>query len=150
MQADHGNSDAPKTASILVVDDSLMVRETLGRWLRSAGYQCESAPDVEQAIAMLTGRSVDLVITDYCLPTQTGLDLLLHLQEKNAELPVLMLTASSNPDIAMKAMTHGASGYLHKPVQLKDLLIQVRRALETQRKFKDVRQLAACAAGKSE
>jgi DNA-binding NtrC family response regulator len=148
MQPEH-QPDAVQAARILVVDDSLMVRETLGRWLRSAGFQCETAPDVEQAIAALARDPADLVITDYCLPTQSGLDLLLHLQAENADLPVLLLTASSNPEIAMKAMTHGASGYLHKPVQLKDLLIQVRRALETRRKFKNVRDPRQCAAGRN-
>jgi DNA-binding NtrC family response regulator len=128
-------SGGAQGARILVVDDSLLMRETLGRWLRSAAYQCESAADVEEAISKLGGRPVDLVITDYCLPTQSGLDLLLHLQDKDVGLPVLMLTASGNPDIAMKAMTHGAAGYLHKPVRLQDLLIQVRRALEVRRKF---------------
>ncbi len=115
---------------ILLVEEERPVQEMIVRWLRAAGRQCECALDRNAAAAALDRRSFDLVITDVCMPGYCDFDLLLQLQAKLPELPVLVLTSCNDPRFATKALTYGAWGYLLKPVPLRDLLSQVNRALE--------------------
>ncbi len=118
-----------KKESLLVVDDTPNTLELLQRKLSSQGYQVYTAPDVAQAIKILEGTSVDLVITDLKMPKVSGLDLVRHIRENLKDTEVMMITGYATIEGAVKAIKIGAEEYLAKPFTDEELFSAVRRVL---------------------
>ncbi|MBI1902648.1 MAG: response regulator [Planctomycetia bacterium] len=115
---------------VLVVDDEPLVREAVSRWLSAAGYACARAAAADEAWACLAQQEVALVVLDIGLSGCSGLELLARVKERHAGTEVIMLTAEAEVRTAIQALSAGAAGYLVKPVEAEELLVQVRRALE--------------------
>jgi two-component system response regulator AtoC len=116
------------TATILVVDDEPAVRFTLTEALGDRGHEVRAAESGAAALTMLDG--VDVVITDLAMPGIDGLQLLAKIRERDATLPVVLLTAHGSERIAVAAMRAGAHDYLVKPFDIDELALVVERALE--------------------
>ncbi len=127
------NLDCDSPAQILVVDDESAVRDLLSRWLRNEGYSCATADSPAAAWDQLQGNPVDLVTLDIRMPGGSGLDLLDRIKHALPDTAAIMLTAEGDTAKAIRALTAGAYGYLIKPVERQELLIQVRNALERRR-----------------
>lgn len=121
---------ASETPKILVVDDESGVRDVLCRWFVRAGYRCAGAADAAAAWSYLQDHEVQLVTLDINMPGRSGLELLADVKRDFPETQVIMLTARGEPQIAIDALTHGAYGYLIKPAETEELLLQAARALE--------------------
>ena len=104
---------------ILVVDDAPDTLEVLKRNLSSKGYQVFTAPGVPEAIKILEGTHVDLVITDLKMPKVSGLDLIRHVRENLKKTEVMMITGYATVEGAVEAVKRGAEEYLPKPRILK-------------------------------
>jgi DNA-binding NtrC family response regulator len=128
--------------TILVVDDEQLLRQTIGRSLRSAGYDVVEAADGRQAIERASA-GVDLAIVDYRLPDTDGINVLKQLKQIDADVLVILLTAYANVDVAVSAMKLGAYHFAPKPFDLEALRVMVEQALETKRLRREVRQLRA-------
>jgi DNA-binding NtrC family response regulator len=115
---------------ILVVDDRPSTLEVLQRNLSAAGYQVFVFPGVAEAIQMLQGTPVDLVITDLKMPKVSGLDLVRHVRENFKDTEVIMITGYPSIEGAVEAVKTGAEEYLAKPFTDEELLSAVRRALD--------------------
>jgi len=120
----------PSRGSVLVVDDEPLIRGILVRWLTSAGYRCAEAGDAASALTHCQRHQVDLATLDVNMPGCSGLDLLAQLISRWPEMAVLMITAHQDVATAVEAMTRGAFGYLTKPVDRRELLLQVERGME--------------------
>jgi two-component system, NtrC family, response regulator PilR len=121
----------------LVVDDEPGMLEVCTDILREIPrMRVVAEQDSERAASLLAEQTWDLLITDLCMPAVDGLQLLHIARERDAELPVLMLTAFPSIETAVESMKHGAADYLTKPFLPDDLLLTVRRLL-------DARQLRA-------
>ena len=118
------------SSAVLIVDDEPYIREMLARWLTASGYRPLQAANSAEAWRCLEANEVHLVTLDIAMPGESGLDLLAKLKAGFPEMPVLMLTATGTTKTAIAAMTAGAFGYLVKPVQQEELLVQVSRGLE--------------------
>src|SRR4029079_10316764 len=95
----------------------------------------EVATDVEQALELLGRISPDVVFTDVRLPgTLTGIDLLRRIQEIDASIPVIVMTAFGTIEGAVEAVKLGAFDYLKKPVDLEELKLLADRAREQSRR----------------
>jgi two-component system NtrC family response regulator len=94
--------------SILVVDDEKIQRESLAGFLRKKGYRIYAATHVEQAIGLVRDHLIDIVLTDYKMPGQSGIDLLKKVKEINPEIEVILMTAYGNIGNAVVAMKAGA------------------------------------------
>ncbi|HSB79923.1 MAG TPA: sigma-54 dependent transcriptional regulator [Candidatus Methylomirabilis sp.] len=116
--------------SVLVVDDAPETLEVLRRNLESAGYRVFTAPGVAEALAALEAAPIDLVVTDYKMPTVSGLDLVRHIRENLRDTEVIMITGYASVGGAIEAIKAGAEEYLAKPFTEEELLDAVRRALE--------------------
>jgi putative two-component system response regulator len=128
----HGvNQSSP--ARLLLVDDEPVVRDLLARWLRDDGYSCATASSAATAWAHLQEHPVDLVTLDIRMPGGSGLDLLDQIKQTVPDTAAIMLTAEGDTTKAIRALTAGAYGYLIKPIERQELLIQVRNALERRR-----------------
>jgi two-component system, NtrC family, response regulator AtoC len=115
---------------ILVVDDEKMVRWALHQALEEVGYQVDEAASVREALEAIAREGPDLVLLDYRLPDETGLEVLRSLQKTAARVPVVMITAHASIGGAVEAMKEGAYDYISKPFEIEDVLQTVARALE--------------------
>ncbi len=123
------SSTAAKT-TILVVDDSPDTLEVIRRNLSPAGFRVLTAPGVAEAVKLLEGCRVDLVITDQKMPSSPGLDLVRHVRENFKTTEVMMITGYASIEGAVAAVKAGAEEYLAKPFSADELLAAVGRALD--------------------
>jgi DNA-binding NtrC family response regulator len=120
-------------ASILVADDEVEIREGLELLLESEGYSVASVDTGEAALARVDEQPFDLVLLDVSLPDRNGLELLREIRQKDANLPVVMITAYGSIDMARSAFKNGARDYITKPWSNDELLTQVALAVEGRR-----------------
>jgi two-component system chemotaxis response regulator CheY len=115
---------------ILVVDDSLAIRQQVGMALRQAGYAVTEAEDGAQGMEELAkGERFSLVICDVNMPRMNGLEMLEALKREPAYslLPVVMLTTEGQPALIDRAKKAGAKGWIVKPFKAELMLAAVRR-----------------------
>lgn len=116
--------------TILVVDDTPGTVEVLQRNLTAEGYITYTAPGAEEALKLLEGTPVDLVITDLKMPKISGIDLIRHIRENCRNTEVMMITGYATVENAVEAVKSGAEEYLPKPFTDGEILTAVRRVLE--------------------
>lgn len=116
--------------SILVVDDSPKTLEVLQRNLSSQGYRIMIAPGVEEAVGILEGTQIDLIITDLKMPGSSGLDLIRYVRENLKDTEIMMITGYASIEGAIEAVKTGAEEYLSKPFTDEELFTAVRRVLD--------------------
>jgi DNA-binding NtrC family response regulator len=115
--------------AVLVVDDEEQVRTFLAELLGSSGYQVRCASSGSQALEMLAGGSFDVVLMDVMMPELSGLEVLRRYRASGGGAPVIVLSALSGAEDAMRAMKLGASDYLSKPFSNDELEDAMSRAL---------------------
>ncbi len=118
---------------ILVVDDEKLIRWSLRENLERAGYQAIEAEDGEQALEVLEREGVDLLLLDIRMPVKNGLQVLEQVVANYPETPTILMTAYSSVQGAVEAMKRGAHDYLVKPFNQEEVLVVVRKALDTTR-----------------
>ncbi len=118
-----------KTTSVLVVDDEDAVRRALGRILKGGDYQVTFAADASEARAVLRDGSYDLVLTDVNMPGESGLDLVTHIVQEHPDTATVMITGRDDPKLASAALDLGCYGYVIKPFERNEILIEVMNAL---------------------
>jgi signal transduction histidine kinase len=116
--------------TILVVDDEMVLLESLRRGLKNRGYLVLEAPNAQEALNRLRSSAVkvDLVITDYSMPGMDGLELLQHIREHYGNLPVIMMTAYGQKELIIDALRHRCDSFIEKPFTLTQLLQEIERA----------------------
>ena len=115
--------------AVLVVDDEEQVRTFLVELLGSSGYQVRCASSGSQALEMLAAGSFDVVLMDVMMPELSGLEVLRRYRASGGNAPVIVLSALSGAEDAMRAMKLGASDYLSKPFGNDELEDAMARAL---------------------
>jgi len=110
----------PPLKKILIVDDEQPIRESL-RLLLKSNFAVSLAEDGESAVAIFEDVAPDLVLLDVMMPKLDGLETLKKLREKNANVPVIMLTGANTVRTAVQAMKAGALDYLNKPFDIEEL-----------------------------
>jgi two-component system, OmpR family, response regulator len=111
---------------ILIAEDDASLADGLQRTLRHAGHAVDLARNGGEADAALGAHEFDLLILDIALPKLSGLEVLRRLRARNAQLPVLLLTALDSVDDRVRGLDAGADDYLAKPFQLAELEARVR------------------------
>lgn len=127
--------------SILIIDDEPHLPHQFARFLKKHGYDVVTVADGEAGLQVLQKDSIDLVLLDLRLPKLSGLEVLERIRQTDQELPVVMLTAYGDVQSAVAAMKLGAFDYLLKGFDLDELLLVVRRGLETSAMYRELRQL---------
>jgi putative nucleotidyltransferase with HDIG domain len=119
---------------ILVVDDEEPIRDIVAQTLGRAGYACKQAGSGLEALAILTsGEEFELMLSDLMMAELDGIGLLERTKEKYPDMPVVMVTAVHDIQVALAAIRNGAYDYLLKPFEREQLLNTVSRALENRR-----------------
>lgn len=119
---------------ILLVDDEAELTEPLSRLLSREGYRVDVADDGESAQRLIQerlqqGSQYNLLILDWILPRQSGLEICQSLRSHGDQTPVLFLTAKDTLDDRVAGLDAGADDYLVKPFELRELLARVRALL---------------------
>lgn len=115
--------------TVMIVDDSSSVRNVVGIALRGAGYDVLAAEDGQQALGLLTGQKVHLIISDVNMPVMNGIEFLKNLKQMPAYkfTPVIMLTTESGEEKKMQGQAAGAKAWMVKPFQPPQLLNAVSK-----------------------
>ncbi len=114
---------------LLVVDDDKRLRELLRRYLSDNGFRVTTAADARDARSSLASFAFDLVVLDVMLPGENGLDLTRALR-RESRIPVLLLTAMSEPEDRVNGLEQGADDYLSKPFEPRELVLRIRNVLQ--------------------
>jgi DNA-binding response OmpR family regulator len=117
------------SSRILVVEDERRIADFLVRGLSEEGYQVEHAADGRAGAYALEHDSWDLVLLDWWLPGEDGIDLLRRFRAKDRTTPVLFLTARDAVPERVEGLDAGADDYLCKPFAFEELLARVRALL---------------------
>ena len=120
----------PQRKSILIVDDDISITGSLCVILQAAGFRIVEAYSFAGAIAILNSTQFDLVLTDFCLPDGTGIDVITHVKKETPETEVILMSGQGSLDITIEAIKRGAYYYLEKPFDIGRLRTLVDRALE--------------------
>jgi two-component system response regulator HydG len=119
-----------KKVEILVVDDDAAHRSMLLALLADWGYRVEGAADGGSAVALCREREPGLVLMDIRMAGMSGIEALREIKARQADLPVLIMTAYSDVKSAVEAVKAGAYDYLSKPLEFDDLRQALERALD--------------------
>jgi DNA-binding NtrC family response regulator len=126
---------------ILVVDDEYLIRWSLQQNLVEHGYEVLLAASAEEGLALMEREEPDLALLDIQLPGMSGMELLRTIKEQRSDCTVIMVTATSDLSVAVKAMKDGAYDYIPKPFNLEEVLLVVDKALENRRLRDEVTRL---------
>jgi DNA-binding response OmpR family regulator len=137
---------SPTHGRILVIDDEELLRHTLARVLRRAGYEVAMSGDGHDALRLLEDNGFDLVYLDIRLPGMDGLQILKGIRANDGKMPVVLLTAYGSLQTALEALRLGATDYLLKPVDPEVLVKRTHTILTEQaveRRKRELRQQIA-------
>jgi DNA-binding NtrC family response regulator len=118
---------------ILVVDDELVIRESLKGWLQKSGYYVDAAESGALALKMLEDIPYDLLFLDIMMPTMNGIEVLQVVKEKYLQTMVVMITAYGSVETAVQAMKGGACDYLMKPFDPDQLTLLTEKLMHQKR-----------------
>jgi two-component system C4-dicarboxylate transport response regulator DctD len=135
---------------VLLIDDDEHLRQALAQTLDLAGLRVQALADARGLAERLAPDWPGVVVSDIRMPGIDGLQLLQQLRERDAELPVLLITGHGDVPLAVQAMRAGAYDFLEKPFASEALLDSVRRALELRRLVLDNRSLRLALADRNE
>jgi DNA-binding response OmpR family regulator len=114
---------------VLVVEDEAKTRDSLAEGLRLEAWSVETAATGAEALSALDRRAFDLVVLDWMLPDHDGIEILNHVRQRGAHMPVLMLTARNSLNDRVIGLDSGADDYLPKPFAFAELLARCRALL---------------------
>ncbi|MGG5821360.1 phosphate regulon transcriptional regulator PhoB [Falsiroseomonas sp. HW251] len=117
--------------TILVVEDEAPLLTLLRYNLEKQGFRVEEAADGQEALLRVSERTPDLVLLDWMLPTLSGIEVCRQIRRKPAtrELPIIMVTARTEDQDAVRALDTGADDYIAKPFAMEALLARIRALL---------------------
>lgn len=133
-------NEAQLSLRILIIDDDFEVNRSLELVLQTLGYETTTALSGDSGLELLNSSLFDLVLCDLKLPGASGLDVLASHAKK---VPIILMTAFSNQDIAAQAARCGAFDYIRKPIFPDDLLFTLRRFEEVEKLKLENRSLKA-------
>lgn len=124
-----------KTSHILLIEDEQDIRDLISFQLKSENHTVTAVESADKAITILErGEKIDLFIIDWMLPgSMTGLDLIKKLRQQKAynEIPIVMITALTQPDNIVAGLDAGADDYITKPFDLNVLQARLRVQLRS-------------------
>jgi len=124
-------------AKILIVDDELILRESLAAWLERDGYDIDTAVSGEAALEKIKDTRFDILLVDIKMEGISGVEVLRHMQENDPDTAVVMITAYGSISTAIEAMKNGAQDYLLKPFDPEELGILIEKILENQARIRE-------------
>ena len=122
-----------ENAKILIVDDELIVRESMKNWLEEEGWKVDAAETAEEAFSLLGETEYDIIFLDIKMPGIDGIEMLKRLKDSYTDVDVVMMTAYASINTAVEAMKLGAYDYLVKPFEPEYVSMLVKKILSHRR-----------------
>ncbi|QQM66657.1 response regulator transcription factor [Actinomyces weissii] len=129
MPAPARSLGATPAGTVLLVDDEAPIRGSLGPYLERSGYRVLLASDGLEALDLLSGYDIDIVVTDVLMPRMDGRELVRRLRAGGTWTPVIMLTQLDASYERVSALDDGADDYLSKPFDPAELTSRIRAVL---------------------
>jgi len=127
--------------SVLIADDEDPLRMTVAAWLKDEGFEVDQAADGEEAIRKISSKDYDVAILDIKMPGANGLEVLRYAKKNSPYTEVVMMTGMSDVGMAVEAMKLGSREYLTKPVDMDQLVPQLRAMLKKRDAEERIRRL---------
>ncbi len=115
---------------ILVVDDDIRILQLINDYLNKNNFRVSTADNAKKARTKIENIEFDLIILDIMMPGESGLTLTNSLKKNNFKTPILLLSALGNPEDRIKGLEIGASDYLTKPFEPKELLLRIKNLVQ--------------------
>jgi two-component system chemotaxis response regulator CheY len=117
---------------VLIVDDSMVMRQMVAFTLEGAGFEVVAAQDGQDALDKLGSHTVDLIMTDLNMPVMDGITFIGNARTLPGSkyIPILMLTTESQPEMRQRGKAAGATGWLVKPFDPPKLLAVITKVLQ--------------------
>ncbi len=115
--------------TVLVIDDSLSLRQVVAMTLKGAGYDVLQAGDGREALALLDGRKIGMAVCDVNMPNMNGIEFVIAAKQLPAYkfMPILMLTTETSEDKKAAGKAAGAKAWMVKPFSPSSLLNAVQK-----------------------
>jgi DNA-binding NtrC family response regulator len=120
-------------ANLLVVDDELIVRDSLDKWFQEEGYDVTVAENAHEALTKMAAKHFDLALVDIKMPGTDGVELQRRMHEVDPEMLVIIMTGYASVETAVSALKNGAYDYVSKPFDPDDIAHTVHNALSHKR-----------------
>ena len=116
---------------IMTVDDSASIRQMVGFTLRNAGYEVIESEDGAEALKLLDGQDIDMLVTDLNMPNVDGIELIRRVRQRAATkfIPIIMLTTESQEEKKLQGKEAGATGWIVKPFKPEQLINVIGRVM---------------------
>jgi len=118
-----------KHANILIIEDDQDIQDMLGFSLEPEGYTIYSSYTVKEGWEAIESKSVDLILLDWMLPDNSGIDLLHRIRKYHSALPVIMITAKAEEEDRILGLDVGADDYITKPFSIRELKSRIQAVL---------------------
>ncbi len=118
---------------VLIADDEPMACELLERFLKAKGFDVSAAHSGTEALEKLKTYKPEVVILDIRMPNMNGVECLKNIKKDYPDTEAIMATAIGDLSTAIECMKEGAHGYLTKPVNLENLILEIQKASEHRR-----------------
>jgi two-component system response regulator HydG len=128
---------------LLIVDDELSVRDSLGKWFREEGYEVGTAEGASEALTRMAENHWDIALLDIKMRGTDGIELQRRLHEMSPELIVIMMTGYASVETAVTALKNGAYDYVSKPLDPEEISLLLKKALDHKRAERENIQLRA-------
>ena len=122
---------------LLIVDDELSVRDSLGKWFREEGYEVGTAESASDALTRMAENKWDVALLDIKMRGTDGIELQRRLHELDSDLIVIMMTGYASVETAVTALKNGAYDYVSKPLDPDEIAHLVKNALAHHRAEKE-------------
>jgi len=126
---------------ILIVDDETVVRDSLGKWFSSEGYQARPVASAREALESIASAEYDVALIDIKMPGMDGMELQARLKDADPELTVIVMTGYASVETAVQALKQGAYDYITKPIDPDELSHLVGKAMEHRHARREVDRL---------
>ena len=126
---------------LLIVDDDIVVRDSLGKWFESEGFDVTIAAGAPPALEILSHDRFDLALVDIKMPGVDGIELQAKLRQIDPDMPVVIMTGYASVETAVRALKNGAYDYITKPFDPDELVHLVTNAISHRTATKEVVRL---------
>ncbi len=127
--------------NILIVDNDALSRKPLVDHLRLENYEVDATVDGEEALILVAQKEYDIILLDVDIKGMDGIELLKHLRRLSASTDILMITAHADIPGAVESIKYGARDYLAKPIDIKELLGNVKKIIRSREEGKHLQEI---------
>lgn len=120
---------------ILIAEDDINMNKIIKMYLEKAGFEIYTAYDGEAALEVLYKNKIDLVVMDWMMPKQNGIEVCKEMRRLNYPVKIVMLTAKSEIEDEIVGLDCGADDYIRKPFEPKILVLRIQKLLGTKKEI---------------